>query len=183
MVYISGGNELINPQEVFKHLELKPGEKVADLGCGGAGHFVIPAGHQVGPQSIVYAVDILKSVLQSVMSRARLEGLANVKPVWTNLEIVGATKIPAESLDAAFLINILFQSKQHDNIFQEAIRLLKKDGRLLVIDWQAGGGTFGPPAVDRVKPATVKAIAQKLRLTLVEEFAAGTYHYGLIFSK
>src|SRR3989338_11597175 len=104
MVYISGGNELLDPEEIFKHIELKGGQRVADLGCGGAGHFVLPAAQKVGSLGTVYAVDILKSVLQTVASKARLEGVANVKTVWSNLELPGATKIPKESLDAAFLI-------------------------------------------------------------------------------
>lgn len=183
MVYISGGNELLNPEEIFKHLDIKAGAKIADLGCGGAGHFTIPAAQKVGNQGVVYAVDILKSVLKSIVSRARLEGISNVKIVWSNLEIVGATKIPKESLDIAFLINILFQSKQHENLFKEASRLLKNKGSLLVVDWQPRGGSFGPPLIDRVKPEKVKEIAQKLNLKLIDEFPAGTYHYGLVFQK
>lgn len=184
MVYISGGNELLAAQKILKRLDIKSGMRVADLGCGGAGHFTIPAGSKVGSRGLVYAVDILKSVLKSVVSRARLEGFNNIKPVWSNLEILKATKIPSASLDAAFLINILFQSKQHENIFQEAVRLLKKEGKLLVIDWQPKAMvSFGPPPIDRIKPEKVKIIAQKLELKLIDEFDAGVYHYGLIFQK
>ncbi|MFA6215649.1 MAG: class I SAM-dependent methyltransferase [Patescibacteria group bacterium] len=183
MVYISGGNELLDPMAIFTRLGLKTGSKIADLGCGGAGHFVIPAARLVGENTTVYAVDILKSALQSVTSKARLEGIYNVKPIWSNLEIVGAAKIPEKSLDFALLINNLFQSKEHENLFKEALRLLKDDGQLLIIDWKMENGTFGPPLVDRVKPEAVKKIANKLNLKLVDEFAAGAYHYGLIFRK
>lgn len=183
MVYISGGNELLDPQEIFKHTEIKAGDKIADLGCGGAGHFTIPAANRVGSQGIVYAVDILKSVLNSVSSIARLEGVHNVSPVWSNLEIIGATNIPEKSVDLAFLKNILFQSKQHENIFKEAYRLLKEEGQLLVVDWGQGASPFGPAVVDRVKPADLKEIAKKTGFKLMDEFAAGNYHFGLVFKK
>jgi ubiquinone/menaquinone biosynthesis C-methylase UbiE len=184
MVYISGGNELINPEEILNRAGVKSGMKIADLGCGGAGHFIIPAAHKVGSQGMAYAVDILKSVLRSVISRARLEGVNNVKLVWSNLEIPGATKIPDQSLDVALLINILFQSKQHENIIKEAQRLIQKQGKLVVIDWKPNAiATFGPPPIDRTKPDKIKQIAQKLGLKLIEEFDAGTYHFGLIFEK
>jgi ubiquinone/menaquinone biosynthesis C-methylase UbiE len=117
------------------------------------------------------------------VSKARLEGVTNIKTVWSNLEIVGATKIKKESLDFALLINILFQSKEHENIIKEAIRLLKKDGKLLVADWSQAPASFGPPLIDRIKPETVKKIASNLNLKLIDEFDAGTYHYGLIFKK
>lgn len=183
MTYISGGNELLDQAKIFDRLGIKIGSKVADLGCGSAGHFVIPAAQKVGNHRIVYAVDILKSVLQSVVTKGRLEGVNNIKTVWSNLEIVGATKIKEESLDFALLINILFQSKKHENIIKEAVRLLKPEGKLLVIDWDLGSTNFGPPQEMRLKPEVIKKMAAGLNLKLLDEFQAGTYHYGLIFSK
>lgn len=183
MVYISGGNELLDPAAIFARLGLKTGSKVADLGCGGAGHFIVPAARIVGEHRIAYAVDILKSALRSVTSKARLEGINNIRPVWSNLEIIGATKIKEGSLDFALLINILFQSKNRDNIIHEAYRLLKKEGKLLVIDWNQNLASFGPPPEDRVLPEEVKKNAKKAKFELIDAFEAGTYHYGLIFQK
>jgi ubiquinone/menaquinone biosynthesis C-methylase UbiE len=182
MVYISGGNELLDPIEILGRLGIKTGAKVADLGCGGAGHFTVPAAHLVGKQTIVYAVDILKSALRSVVSKARLEGVNNIKPVWSNLELAGSTKIRKNSLDFALLINILFQSKQHEDLLVETMRLLKGDGKLLIVDWNQAPASFGPPAIDRVKSQEIKKLAKKLKLKLIDEFPAGTYHYGLIFT-
>lgn len=183
MVYISGGNELLDATEILARLGIKTGSAVADLGCGGAGHFIIPAARLVGSQTPAYAVDILKSVLRSVISKARLEGVNNIKAVWSNLENVGSTRIKQKSLDFACLINILFQSKQHKNVLAEAVRLLKPGGKLLVVDWNQVPASFGPPPDDRVKGEAVKKIAQELNLKLIDEFDAGNYHYGLIFEK
>lgn len=183
MVYISGGNELLDPAEILARIGIRTGARVADLGCGGAGHFVVPAARLVGNHVSVYAVDILKSSLRSVASKARLEGVNNIKTVWSNLEIFGATKIRKESLDFGLLINIFFQSKHHGEILKETIRLLKKEGKILVIDWNKVPTPFGPPPEDRVKPDEVKKIAKNLRLKLIDEFDAGNYHFGLIFEK
>ncbi len=183
MVYISGGNELLDSTEILARLGVKTGAKIADLGCGGAGHFIIPAANLVGKSTTVYAVDILKSVLRSVVSKARLEGVSNIKSIWSNLEIAGATKIKAQSLDFALLINILFQSKNDDQIIKEATRLLKSGGKLLVADWNKVLTSFGPAPVDRIKPEAVKKIAKDLNLKLIDEFDAGNYHFGLIFEK
>jgi len=183
MVYISGGNELLDPAAIFARLGIKTGSKVADLGCGGAGHFVVPVAKLVGDHRIVYAVDILKSALKTAVSNARLDGINNIRPVWSNLEIIGATKIKSSSLDFALLINILFQSRNRENIIHEAYRLLKKEGKLLVIDWNQNLSSFGPPPEDRVKPEEVKKFAKKAKFELIDAFEAGTYHYGLIFQK
>lgn len=183
MVYISGGNELLDPLEILARLGVKTGSRVADLGCGGAGHFIIPAAKLVGDHITVYAVDILKTVLQSVNSKARLEGINNIKTVWSNLENVGATKIRKGSLDFALLINILFQSKKHEDILKEAMRLLKEDGQILIIDWNQNPSAFGPLPASRVKADSIKKLAQDLKLKSTDEFQAGTYHYGIILKK
>jgi len=183
MAYISGGNELLDPKEILSKLGVRKGSRIADLGCGGAGHFIIPAASLVGEKTTAYAVDILKSILRAVISKARLAGINNIKSVWSNLEIVGATKIKEKSLDFTLLINILFQSKEQESIIKEAVRLLKNKGRLLVIDWDKTLTSFGPPTEDRVKSEEVKEIARKLNLKLIDKFQAGNYHYGLIFEK
>ena len=91
MVYVSGGNELLDPMEILGRLGVTTGSIVADLGCGGAGHFVIPAAKLVGHKTNVYAVDIQKIVLASVASIGRLEGISNIKTVWSDIERLGAT--------------------------------------------------------------------------------------------
>lgn len=180
---ISGGNILIDPYFVLEQAGLGAGMKVADLGCGAVGHFVIPAGKIVGDKGVVYAVDILKFVLNAVLSRAKLEGITNIETVWSNLEIFGATKIKEESLDFAFLINILWQIKKREEVFREAIRLVKKGGKILIAEWGIGEAPLGPPFERRVSKEYIKELARKFNLEEIKEFEAGTYHYGIVFKK
>lgn len=180
---ISGGNILLDPWFIWEQAGLRTGMAVADLGCGAAGHFVIPAAKIVGEKGIVYAVDILKSVLEAVKSRAKLEGVANVELVWSNLEIYGATKIQAESLDFVLLANTLWQVKKKEEIFREAVRLIKKGGKLVVVEWWMGEAPLGPPPERRIEKSYVKELASKFNLEEVKEFKAGPYHYGMVFKK
>ncbi len=180
---ISGGNILLDPYYIFDQVGLGQGMKVADLGCGAAGHFVIPAAKIVGGTGTVYAVDLLKSVLDAVQSRAKLEGVSNIETVWSNLEIYGATDIKEGSLDFDLLINTLFQIKKRDEVFREAVRLVKKGGKVLVVEWGLAEAPLGPPVEMRLSKDVVRAMAKQNGLTEVKEFKAGTYHYGLIFVK
>lgn len=169
--------------EILGRLGVTTGSQVADLGCGGAGHFIIPAAKLVGHKTNVFAVDIQKPVLASVSSIGRLEGISNIKTVWADLETLGSTNIPEGSLDYGMIINMLFQSKQHKEILQEAIRLVKSDGKIMIIDWMKGHSKLGPKEQSRVDPEKIKKIAKDLKLNLIDEFEAGTYHFGLIFIK
>jgi len=180
---ISGGNRLLDPYSIFEQVGLGTGVKMADLGCGAAGHFVIPAAKIVGKEGIVYAVDLLKSVLEAVKSRARLEGVGNIETVWSNLEIYGATDIKEGSLDLVFLANTLFQISKKEEVFREAVRLAKKGGKIAVIEWGLSASPLGPPLDRRLNKDVVRELARVNGLTEVKEFKAGPYHYGLVFSK
>lgn len=178
----ASSNELITA-DVLGKAGLEAGMTVADLGCGNLGYFALPAAKMVGKKGIVYAVDILKSALESVASRAKIQGLDNVETVWTNLEIPGAAKIPEASVDVAYLVNMIFQSEKDDIILQETHRLLKSGGKAIIVDWLKIATPFGPPMADRSNPEEIKKFASDCGLKLAEEFSAGPYHYGLVFVK
>lgn len=175
---------LLNPEALLKDaLVLELGYQVGDFGCGGAGYFTIPAARMVGSKGKVYAVDVLQSALDGVLSKARLEGLINVETVWSDLEKPGATNIPEGTLDRGLLINIMFQSRQNQNILNEVKRLLKSGGKLLVVDWKVQPTLFGPPIANRMQPSMVEELARKVGFKPESQFEAGPYHYGFILVK
>ena len=181
---VPGGNELLDAGDILKnHLHLTYGSRVADLGCGGIGFFVMQAAQLVGDNGVVYAVDILKPVLSNVETRAKILNLNNIKTIWSDLEKYGATKINNETLDYAFLINTLFQNNNHTEILREAIRMLKKSGKLLVIDWQEGRFPIGPPPEHKIPMNQLVSMAESMGLETEKQFNAGKFHYGVIFTK
>ena len=180
---ISGGNSLLDPYYILEEIGLGAGMRIADFGCGAAGHFVIPAGKIIGKNGVSYAVDLLKPVLSAVKSRAKFEGIDNVEAVWSNLEIYGATKIKEGSLDFVLLANTLFQIKKNEEMFKEAIRLVKNNGKIAVVEWKLIVSPLGPPAEKRLSKDFVRGLAKKYGLEEVKEFKAGPYHYGLVFEK
>ena len=161
-----------------------PGMVVADLGCGGSGYFVLQAVKMVGSKGTVFGIDVLKSALSNLVSRARLADLANIVPVWSNLEIYrGARLVRDEVVDVSLLINLLFQSHRHPDILRETYRMLKPGGRLLVIDWKISGVKMGPHQEQLVHASDIRRSAEDAGLLFVEEMKPGPYHFGLIFKK
>lgn len=184
MIKTTGGNALLNAEFILDKAEVVQDKKIADLGCGASGHFVFPAAKRVGEKKgLVYAVDILKPILDNIERVAKLNKVDNIKTVWTDLEIFGAAKINSSSIDSVMLINTLYQSSKRVEILREAIRILKTKGILLVVEWKNNASPFGPPIDERVKAELLKTGAAKLGLNLIEEFDAGQYHYGLVFAK
>jgi ubiquinone/menaquinone biosynthesis C-methylase UbiE len=176
-------SKFLNPSEIVAQMGLMQGQTVADLGCGRTGHFVFSASRQVQETGVVYAVDILKDVLENIKSRIRSEGYDNVQTVWSNIEAVGKTAIPAETLDGCFLVNVVSLLADKNAALAEATRLLKKNGFLAIIEWAKPLGTLGPSPAVMVTPGQVQEMAQKQQLLKVEIFPSGDYHYCAIFRK
>lgn len=177
------GTALIDPYKIFARISLSEGKRVADLGCGRTGHFVFPAVKIVGDKGVVYAVDVVKNILDSIKSMARSEGYDNVQTVWSDIEMAGKTPIPDNSLDAAFCVNVLFQLKNKAGAIKEAARMLKKGGYLVVVDWAKKLGMLGP-AEDRMlnqDELTKLSLAENLKL--VDKILPGEYHFSYIFEK
>ena len=180
---VTGGDKLLDVKVILNKAEIGEGMKVADLGCGSTGHFVFPASAMVGEKGLVYAVDILKTVLETINRRIKYENAKNIITVWSNIEIFKATKIESGSLNVALLVNTLYQSHKRAEIIRESVRMIKKGGKLIIVEWKNIALPFGPPAEERVnKDALIKS-GPRLGLEFEEEFFAGHYHYGLIFTK
>ncbi|MFA5318242.1 MAG: methyltransferase domain-containing protein [Patescibacteria group bacterium] len=180
---VSGGNVLIDPQTIIEKGEIGDRMQVADLGCGGSGHFVFPIANVIGENGIIYAVDILKNNLANIERRAKQDNLKQVKTVWSNLEIFKATKIESASLDAGLLINVLYQSNKREEMIREAVRMVKRGGKLLIVDWKKVRSPFGPSLEERVNKENLAIVCQRLGMELLEEFNTGEYHFGLVFLK
>lgn len=177
------GTELINPFTLLERVGIRPGQRVADLGCGALGHFVFPAAQLVGPTGFVYAVDIQRSVLELVDKAARDEQIFNVKTVWADVDVYGATRIEDASLDLILHVNNLWLSQNRPQLVKEMARLTRPGGRIVVVEWKAIATPIGPPANRRIDIEDAKKILTSPLIPFVDEFEAGPYHYGLIFSR
>lgn len=182
MEKIASGDILINPLQVLKTANIGYGEIVADMGTGAQGHFALQAARIVGDRGTVYAIDILKPVLQNIASRAKLAGLNNIKIIWSNLEVVGGAKeIRDHSADTALLINVLHQTSEHrENIFKEAKRILKRGGRLVVVDWKKKGTPMGPLQHLRKTQEEIQNILISQGFKIQSTFEPGDHHWGII---
>jgi ubiquinone/menaquinone biosynthesis C-methylase UbiE len=95
-------------------------------------------------------------------------------------DIEKGVKINTNEIDLILIVNVLFQSDRSDLILKEAERILKNEGKLVIIDWK-GDNPMG------LKKELIDFDDIKKRLigsfNLEKEFDAGRYHRGLIFIK
>lgn len=173
-------NLLIDPELLFQKARMQNGMHVADFGTDRGGHLVFPASVIIGESGIVYAVDILKSILENIRKRADLESIINIHPIWSDLE-KGKTAIPEKSLDIVFIVNTLAFSPNPQLILAEAKRLIRSKARIVVVDWkQKMNDVIGPKENHFVDFDEIKRWASGVGLSVQEEFAAGKYHHGIV---
>jgi ubiquinone/menaquinone biosynthesis C-methylase UbiE len=171
-----------DPQLIVDQLEISPGMIVADFGCG-AGFFSLPIAKKVGEEGKVYALDVLPDKLESVESQAKTLNLTNIITQRVNLEILGGSKLEAESVDWVIMKDMLFQNKGKDKILAEAKRILKKDGQALVIEWNKEDSSIGPEKELRIFKETLMDLAKQNGWKIDKEIEVGNFHYSLILKK
>lgn len=88
-----------NRQVLAEVVAPRPGSVVADIGAGSGFMAELFAG-QVGPDGLVYAVDINASLMDLVATRARRDGITNLRTVVCTERSV---ELPADSVDLMFI--------------------------------------------------------------------------------
>lgn len=161
---------------------IEPGMTVADFGAG-SGHYVLEIAKRLEGAGHVYAIDVQKDLLARIRTEAHKHGFKNVETIWGDLEYVGGSKIADAHVDVVLISNLLFQLELKAPPIAEAKRILKRTGRLILIDWSESFGGMGPIKKHVVKKEQALALAEAGGFRLKREFSAGAHHYGLIFEK
>jgi ubiquinone/menaquinone biosynthesis C-methylase UbiE len=169
-----------HPRRNVEALGVEPGMLVADFGSG-SGIYVLHIAEELQNAGHVYAIDVQRDLLRRVKNEAHRRGFKNVEVIWTDLEREGASKLADEKLDLVLVSNLLFQVENKAAVLQEARRILKPRGRLVVVDWADSFGGMGPQKLDVVSKDKALTLARDAGFELQREFPAGTHHYGLIF--
>ena len=168
-----------NPEENIKALGVYDGMTVADLGAG-TGAYTIPLAEKVGETGRVYAVEVQKDFLTNIKTEATNRGLKNIELLWGNIENVGGTKIKDSAVDVVVISNVLFLAEDKQGLLREARRILKPQGKLLLIDWSDSFNSLGPSPAMIIPKEAAKSMCEAEGFVLKSEVDAGSHHYGFI---
>lgn len=172
-------NEFLNPEKILNELDLREEMNAADFGCGSGG-WVAPLAKKL-EKGTVYAIDVMEEPLSALRNKIEMHKLTNINIFRSDVETKNGSKLISESLDLVLLTNLLFQVEDKKIVLEEAKRVLKPGGQILVAEWLANSA-FGPQQ-ERVSMEEVKKIAAEIGLKIKKEFGAGNYHYGLVLIK
>jgi len=172
----------IDPEKIVAGLDIKQGNAVADFGCG-TGYFTFALSNKVGDKGIVYALDVLPQIIEAVESQAKLGNIKNVVAKRVNLEKEGGSKLENDSLDWIILKDMLYQNQNKEVILQEAKRVLKPSGKILVAEWKKDNLMIGPEMNLRVDKQELLNLAKNVGFQFSADIEAGDFNYGFILTK
>lgn len=167
----------LTPDHLVRELYLKPGDRVADVGCG-TGAYTIALANEVGATGQVYAVDVHRDALHTLASTLDRKGIINVEMLWADAE--KQIPIDAYSLDALVFSNVLFQFEHVDKAIMLAAKLIKPEGQLLVVDWRDSFGGVGPHPSHVIQEEQAIQLVQSHGFRLLKRLPAGDYHYAFL---
>jgi ubiquinone/menaquinone biosynthesis C-methylase UbiE len=172
----------LDPPKIVGKLDIQPGMKIAHFGCSN-GYFTLPMAEKAGKDGVIYALDILEQKLDFLRGRAKFCGLSNIIFSKVNLEEKMGSRLEDESMDWVIIVNMLYQNRDKSKIIGEAKRVLKKTGRILIIEWNNSDDYIGPQNQSRISKEEIIRITRKHGLGIIKEISVSNFHFGLILAK
>jgi SAM-dependent methyltransferase len=114
----------------LRYTEIRPGETILDIGCGG-GIDTLLAAARTGEEGRVVALDFLPEMLERTAAGAAEAGLGNIEPLESEME---AIELADDSVDLIVSNGVINLSPRKARVMAECARVLRPGGRLCVSD-------------------------------------------------
>ena len=166
------------PDLVMKALALKPGNVVADVGCG-TGYYSWRMAEAVGPQGVVYGVEIQPEMLDLLAGKMKARGITNV------VGILGTTtdpKIP-KPVDLVIMVDVYHEMDHPFESIAAICKQLKPDGRVVFVEFRGEDPEVPIKPLHKMTEAQVKKEMANQPLEHVETIRTLPWQHVIIFRK
>jgi len=167
----------LRPYELLKDVAgVTRGMICIDFGSG-TGTFTLPMARCVADEGRVYAVDDSAEMLKHIQTKNPPSNIILVH------RDVGQTGLDNQIADLCLLAFILHEVGRPDLLMSEAFRLLKPEGKVVVVEWEAELESPGPPRNRRLTREQIEQLFKQVGLSLAVYMAWSINHYVAIGNK
>ncbi|TWU30567.1 class I SAM-dependent methyltransferase [Novipirellula artificiosorum] len=119
-------------EEIMRNLNLKPGERIADVGAG-TGFYTLLMADAVGPQGWAYAIDISPKFVEYLADLFDGREVNNVTTVMCDDDSIC---LPPDSIDAAFICDVYHHFENPDSTMASIFSAMTSGGRVVIVDFE-----------------------------------------------
>ncbi|MEX0933981.1 MAG: class I SAM-dependent methyltransferase [Candidatus Paceibacterota bacterium] len=170
-----------DPEKNIKQFSVGEDWRLADFGTG-SGAYALAAGEMI-TEGQVYAIDVNPRLLSRLETDAREKRIYSVKTLSGDIERAGGVPLADGSMDGVIAANVFFQVDNKEGLVKEIRRVMRKKGRVLVVDWSGSHGGIGPHGNHVVSKERVEKLFEENGFLFEQTIDAGAHHYGVIFKK
>lgn len=172
----------LDPVRALGEFGLHEGATLADLGCG-PGFFTLPAAKIVGRRGRVHAADVQPEMLARVREAAEASRITNIETHLVREEPrengwAYDFGVPRASVDLALVAFVLHEAEDPSSFLREAAQLLRRSGRIALLQWQKRDTYAGPAVQARMTPRETLASVDGAGLRAQEAPSLDPDHYA-----
>jgi len=151
---------------LLEALEVKEGLRICDLGCGN-GFYTLELARLVGPEGIVYAVDIQPEMLRMLARRAAAEGLANIRPI---LGTFIDPRLPPGEVDMVLCVDVYHEFSHPEQMLARIRESLAEGGQLVLAEFRGEDPAVPIKPLHKMTKAQIRAELEPAGFRVVREF-------------
>lgn len=163
---------------LLEALGVKEGQTICDLGAGN-GFYTLELARMVGPEGLVYAVDIQPQMLRMLSRRAAQEGLSNVRLV---LGSPIDPRLPAGAVDLVLCVDVYHEFSHPEPMLARIRESLSPGGRVALVEFRGEDPAVPIKPLHKMTKAQVRAELEPAGFRLAAEFDRLPWQHLLFFS-
>ena len=171
--------------DMLRFCNIKPGERIADIGCGG-GYFSWQFAKLVGDEGTVYATEINEGAMSYLKEFVEANNITNIHPLIVKMNETGLDEGSVDTIymcsayHAVYITNIEFVK---DAFIASIHNALRKGGRLIIVDNAVTEAGVPPYYGPGIRPELIIAQLTHYGFHLVDRWQGSPQRFALIFEE
>ncbi len=164
-------------RQMLDALEIRPGQTLCDLGAGN-GFYTLEMARRVGPEGLVYAVDIQPEMLRMLSRRAAQERIDNIRL------ILGSPidpRLPEGEIDLVLCVDVYHEFSHPEAMLARIRESLAPGGRVALVEFRGEDPAVPIKPLHKMTKAQVRAELEPAGFRLVREFERLPWQHLLFF--